>query len=113
MKSLKTITALIFRKKGSSVLSPEIGAVRETFFANQIINAYPLDKSNIEFPLYELIAIPKNGDFIINGKWTFEIGGRNKKEKQISGVKDGYVLMDGIETGHGKKIPLWLFGFLY
>ncbi|MDA8053978.1 MAG: hypothetical protein M0012_07535, partial [Deltaproteobacteria bacterium] len=65
------------------------------------------------FPLYELIAIPKNGDFIINGKWTFEIGGRNKKEKQISGVKDSYVLMDGIETGYGKKIPLWLLGFLY
>ena len=91
-------------------ISPDIGATRETFFANQIINAYT---GAGELPLYELIAIPKKGDFITNEKWTFEIGGRNKKRKQISEVKNSWVLADDIETGYGEKIPLWLFGFLY
>ena len=91
-------------------ISPDIGTTRETFFANQIINAYT---GAGELPLYELIAIPKKGDFIINEKWTFEIGGRNKKRKQISEVKNSLVLADDIETGYGEKIPLWLFGFLY
>ncbi len=77
--------------------NPEIGTIRETFFLNQLRNA------NIE------IALPKKYDFIVNNKFTFEIGGANK---QVSD-KNVFIVADGIETGFGQKIPLWLFGFLY
>jgi len=43
------------------------------------------------------------GDFLVEGKYTFEIGGKNKSFNQI---KD-------LEIGFANKIPLWLFGFLY
>ena len=83
--------------------------MRETFFANQIINAY----ADNRFSANVLIAIPKNGDFLIKGRWTFEVGGKNKKEKQIAGIQDSYILADEIVIGSGKRIPLWLMGFLY
>lgn len=28
-------------------------------------------------------------------------------------IEDSFVVSDGIDIGHGKKIPLWLFGLLY
>ena len=63
---------------------------------------------------------PTKGDFLVNEKFTFEIGGKNKSFKQTSvpleGVKDisnSFVVADDIEIGSGNKIPLWLFGFLY
>ena len=59
------------------------------------------------------ISEPKSGDFFVDGSYTFEIGGRNKGFEQIEGIPDSYLAIDGIETGIGKKIPLWLFGFLY
>lgn len=77
--------------------NPEIGTIRETFFLNQLRNA------NLE------IALPKKYDFIVNNTFTFEIGGTNK---QVSD-KNVFIVADGIETGFGQKIPLWLFGFLY
>ncbi len=43
----------------------------------------------------------------------FEIGGRNKGFEQIKGIPNSYLAIDDIEIGIGKKIPLWLFGFLY
>ena len=42
-----------------------------------------------------------------------EVGGKNKGFKQIKGIEDSYVVSDDIDVGHGKKIPLWLFGLLY
>ena len=77
-----------------------IGSIRETFFVNQISYNH-----NIE--------IPKQGDFFVNNKYTFEIGGKNKTFKQIVNLKDAYLALDNIEFGIGNKIPLWLFGFLY
>ncbi len=97
---------------GALSLTPDKGTMRETFFANQIINAYAGYADN-RFSANELIAIPKNGDFLIKGRWTFEVGGKNKKEKQISGIPDSYILADEITIGFGKRIPLWLMGFLY
>jgi predicted AAA+ superfamily ATPase len=78
----------------------EIGNIRETFFYNQVcqvagINAY------------------LESDFLVNNQYTFEIGGKNKKYKQISGVKNSFLVKDDIETGYENTIPLWLFGFLY
>jgi hypothetical protein len=94
---------------GALSLTPDKGAMRETFFANQIINAY----ADNRFSANELIAVPKNGDFLVKGRWTFEVGGKNKKEKQISGIPDSYILADEIVIGYDKRIPLWLMGFLY
>ncbi len=76
------------------------GMVRESFFLNQLsVN----NKANLS---------PKS-DFIINDTFTFEIGGKNKTNKQVQGIKNAYIVKDNIEYGHKNDIPLWLFGFLY
>ena len=77
-----------------------IGTVRELFFLNQVSSIY-----NVSYPDY--------GDFFVDNKYTFEIGGKNKTKKQIANIKEGYIVADNIEFGYEKKIPLWLFGFLY
>ena len=41
------------------------------------------------------------------------MGGRNKGKKQISNLKDAYVVKDTIEYVFDNQIPLWMFGFLY
>ena len=56
---------------------------------------------------------PKQGDFIVDGKSLFEIGGKGKGFGQIKDIPDSYVVNDDVEIGFGNKIPLWLFGFLY
>ena len=78
----------------------KIGTIRETFFANQVSQQYKLH-------------ISTKGDFIINEKYTIEIGGKNKGFNQIIDIPNSYVVADDIEIGSGNKIPLWLFGFLY
>lgn len=83
------------------VARPDIGAVRETFFANQ------MRASGQSF------SIPPAGDFRVADKWLFEIGGRGKGFSQIKDIPDSFVVNDGLETGFGNKIPLWLFGCLY
>ena len=50
---------------------------------------------------------------MIDGQYIFELGGRNKDFSQIEGIDDAYVVANEIELGVGKKIPLWMFGFLY
>ena len=86
-----------------------IGSARESFFVNQIKN-YFLQKMSF---LNESIYISKQGDFLVNDKYTFEIGGKNKSFKQIKDIKNSFVVSDDIEIGFSSKIPLWLFGFLY
>ena len=78
----------------------EIGTRRETFFANQLSQQYRLH-------------IPKKGDFLVEEKYLFEIGGKNKSFKQIADISNSFVVADDIEVGSENKIPLWLFGFLY
>ena len=51
-------------------------------------------------------------DFMV-GDRTFEVGGRNKKQKQIRGVENAYVVKDDIEYGALNVIPLWMFGMMY
>jgi len=89
-------TNLLFAYCGSC----DIGTVRETFFANQVSHKYKLN-------------ISKQGDFLIEKKYTAEVGGKNKSFEQIKGVPNSFVAADDIEVGNGNKIPLWLFGFLY
>ena len=38
---------------------------------------------------------------------------KTKKFNQIKDMSDSFVASDGVESGFGNKIPLWLFGFLY
>lgn len=83
-----------------SSLSSQIGTVRETFVLNQ------LAKANV-------VTYPKVGDFFVNEKYTFEVGGQNKSKKQISGVENSFIIADNLEIGFGEKIPMWLMGFLY
>jgi predicted AAA+ superfamily ATPase len=77
-----------------------LGNVRETFFFNQLNYRY-----SVEFP-------PK-GDFFVDKKYTFEIGGKNKNNRQIYPLKNAFIAADDIEYGVENKIPLWMFGFLY
>lgn len=79
---------------------PDIGNLRETFLLNQLLNA--------RLEVFE----PEFGDFFVNGL-TLEVGGKNKYSKQVSDSTNYLIASDGIETGWGSKIPLWLFGFLY
>lgn len=78
----------------------EIGTVRETFFFNQTRSLMPVTVSPIS-------------DFLVNGKYTFEVGGRKKKQRQLQDIENGYIVKDDIETGYGNIIPLWMFGMLY
>lgn len=80
--------------------NPEIGNVRETFFINQLSEKHKVNYS-------------EKSDFLINNKFTFEIGGKNKTTKQIKGIPNSYIVADDIKIGFNNKIPLWLFGFLY
>lgn len=83
------------------VATPDTGAMRETFFANQLLAAD------------HAVLAPDKGDFVVDGKWLFEIGGEGKGFRQIKDERDSFVVNDGVETGIDNKIPLWLFGFLY
>ena len=85
------------------------GALRELFFVNQLRNAHSIHPTLLE----STVELAGSGDFIVNGRHTFEIGGKKKGFKQISGVADAFVVADDIEAGFKNKIPLWLFGFLY
>ena len=82
------------------VQNANIGTLRETFFCNQVRKDHD-------------VVFSGQGDFFVDGKWTFEIGGKGKGFSQIADMPDSYVVNDDIEVGFGSKIPLWLFGFLY
>lgn len=82
------------------VQNANIGTLRETFFCNQVGNGHA-------------VVFTGRGDFLVDGKWTFEVGGKGKGFDQIKNLPDSYVVNDDVEVGFGNKIPLWLFGFLY
>ena len=63
--------------------------------------------------LDDTIFTSTQGDFLVNNKYIFEMGGKNKSFSQIKDVPNSFVVADDIEMGFGNKIPLWLFGFLY
>ena len=49
----------------------------------------------------------------MDGKYSFEIGGRKKGKAQIDDIPNAFIAADDIEYGSGSRIPLWLFGMLY
>lgn len=76
------------------------GNIRETFFFNQLHTVHTISNA-------------PSGDFFIDNKYTIEVGGKNKRQKQIAGIRNAYIAADNVEYSHQNRIPLWLFGFLY
>lgn len=77
----------------------DTGNLRETFFYNQMRVNHDVTSSRI-------------ADFAIN-EYTFEVGGRNKSQKQLGNTTHGFVVKDDIEFAQGNIIPLWAFGLNY
>ena len=59
------------------------------------------------------VFYPPTGDFIVDKKYLFEIGGKDKSFNQIKDIPDSFLAIDDVEIGRGNKIPLWMFGLLY
>ncbi len=76
------------------------GNLRETFFLNQLSHRHSVTYSD-------------SGDFVVDDKYTFEVGGKNKSANQIKNMENAFLVSDDISIGTKKRIPLWLFGFLY
>ena len=83
-------------------LSPQIdtGTLRETFFINQLSQVHE-------------VRYPKAGDFLVDRKYLFEVGGKGKTFDQIKDIPDSYLAVDNLEIGYKNRIPLWMFGLLY
>jgi len=79
---------------------PDKGTLRETFLLNQL-------------QVKNKVTYPESGDFLADGKYLIEVGGKTKNTGQISGKKDSFIAADDIDFPYDKKIPLWLFGFMY
>lgn len=89
---------LLYALGGNSVV---IGTARETFTVNQLSVGHDVEYGK------------KNGDFVIDRKYTFEVGGADKTFKQIANVPDSYILADNLEYASGNKLPLWIVGLTY
>lgn len=75
------------------------GNLRESFFLNQM-------------RLNNQVISSKKADFVID-HYTFEVGGKNKQQKQIKKDGKSFVVKDDIEFGYLNVIPLWAFGLNY
>ena len=82
-----------------STTAPNKGNIRETFLLSQI-------------SVKHKVSYPKQGDFLVNDTFTFEVGGKDKTKKQITRLENSFVVSDDLEFPV-TKLPLWLFGFLY
>lgn len=96
-KILMENTNLIELFNGENV---NTGSRRETFVLNQLLHSHKVDFS-------------EESDFFVDSKYTFEVGGKNKKRKQIQEIPDSYIIADDIEFGTDRRIPIWLLGFMY
>lgn len=79
----------------------KIGTVRECFAVNQLGHQHTIEYGKSQ------------GDFKVDGKWTFEVGGDGKTFHQIADIPNSFVLADDIESPYGNKLPLWMIGMLY
>ena len=79
--------------------TPDIGNVRETFFFSTLRVVCPVTTSEV-------------ADFTVGG-YTFEVGGKNKSQKQVHDVENAYVVKDDIEYGMRNVVPLWAFAYFY
>lgn len=79
----------------------KIGTIRECFFVNQISVNHTVEYGKAQ------------GDFLIDGKITVEVGGKDKTFEQVADLPNSYILADRMEFAVGKKLPLWLAGMVY
>ena len=79
----------------------EIGTLRETFAICSLSESHSVEYGKAQ------------GDFKVDGKYTFEIGGRSKGFSQIAGVENSYIFADDWDMPDGAKLPIWMLGFLY
>lgn len=77
-----------------------IGGARETFFVNQVAS-------------FHKVNIHPNTDFLVDEKYSIEVGGKGKDYNQIKNLENSFLAVDDVPIGHRNKIPLYLFGFLY
>lgn len=89
-------TNLIFSLAGEK---SNVGNIRETFFLNQM-------------RVRNEVVSSKNADFVIED-YTFEVGGKNKQQKQLEKDGKSYIVKDDIEFGYMNVIPLWSLGMNY
>jgi len=80
----------------------DIGTIRECFAVNQLLSS----RHVVEYA-------GKFGDFKIDDRILIEVGGKEKSFMQIADIPDSYVFADDTELPVGKKLPLYLLGFLY
>lgn len=79
----------------------KIGTARECFAVNQLSYQHTVEYGK------------QQGDFKVDSKWTFEVGGEGKTFDQIADLPNSYVLADDIESPKGNKLPLWMIGMTY
>ena len=79
----------------------QIGTIRECFVVNQLSVSHSVEYGKSQ------------GDFRVDGRVTFEVGGQDKTFDQIADVPDSYILADMLEYPIGKKLPLWMVGMMY
>lgn len=78
----------------------DVGTLRETFFFNQVSQSHD-------------VCYPVAGDFLVDRRSLFEVGGKGKTYEQIKDQPDSFLAVDDLEVGWGNRIPLWMFGMLY
>lgn len=78
---------------------PDEGNVRETMFLAWMSVGHKVTSSKIS-------------DFEIDGI-TFEVGGKNKKGKQVKEAEKAILVKDNMEYVFGNSVPIWMFGFVY
>jgi predicted AAA+ superfamily ATPase len=79
---------------------PDLGSLRETFFCRVLSVGHRVSSAD-------------RADFMVDEVMTFEVGGKTKGSEQITGKKQSYLALDELPVGSGRRIPLWLFGFLH
>lgn len=79
----------------------KIGTIRECFLVNQLSVNHTVEYGKAQ------------GDFIIDGDITIEVGGRDKSFQQVADIPKSYIMADQMEFPVGKKLPLWMAGLVY
>ena len=88
----------LFRTLKICIKKKSVISARETFVVNQLSVGHEVEYGK------------KNGDFVIDRRYTFEVGDPDKTFKQIANVPDSYILADNLEYASGNKLPLWMVG---
>jgi len=79
----------------------KIGTIRECFLVNQLSVNHIVEYGKTQ------------GDFVVDGEITIEVGGRDKSFDQVAGIPNSYIMADQMAFPIGKKLPLWMAGLVY